>query len=421
LVKRYVKKKLLDQKKDRPKRYWFSVNIIALAIKNKLKTSTSFRALSLSFGIYISSLKLSCNPPTHTTLLNWIHKIGYYELTMKKEIADDWVVILDESIQLGQDKVLVVYGIRASNIDYSRPLKFQDLVPLRVISKNRWNGELIKDVILKLEEEIGPLKYAVGDYGCDIKKGLELCNIPHVHDLTHKIALFLEKRFKNHLEYKELIDKMSNMRVKYSQTKIAHIIPPKQRKKSRYQNIKIISDWCVKSLKYLDVHKDKDIDIYDNLKWLKNYSTLITELSELNTTINNIEKKLKHNGFDNKIKLECIKELDQLKSDMGIDFKNYLVEYFKDVEKLVPKTDKILITSDIIESAFGKYKNYLSQNAMAGVTNLILCISAFTATLSNERIKKALESTTIYDIKKWTKEFVGKTLLQKRKEILCFE
>jgi len=80
---------------------------------------------------------------------------------------------------------------------------------------------------------------------------------------------------------------------------------------------------------------------------------------------------------------------------------------------------KILISSDIIESAFGKYKNYVSLNPMAGVTNLILCISAFTASLTNNDIKKALESTTIYDIKEWTRKFIGKTLLQKRRDAFC--
>ncbi len=397
------------------------MDIISIILKNKLNTSVSFRALSLSFGIYISSLNLQCKQPTHTTLLNWVHKIGYYELTKKKEKADDWVIILDESIQLGQDKVLVIFGIREKNIDFTRPLQFQDLVPLREITKMKWTGEIIRDTLLELETEIGKIKYAVGDYASQLKKALRLAEIPYVHDLTHKIALFLEKTYQKNPEYIELIKKMSDMRIKLSQTKIAHIVPPKQRKKSRYQNIKIISDWCMKSLKYLNESKIIESKVYENLKWLINHKNFIYELSELNKTISNIEKLLKHNGYSGKMKQKCFDELDLLTSKIGSDFKNYLDEYFLDTEKLLPNNNNILISSDIIESAFGKYKNYLSLNAMAGVTNLILCISAFTATLSKENIKDALENTTINDVKKWTNIFVGKTLLQKRKEILCFE
>ena len=62
--------------------------------------------------------------PTHTTLLNCVHKIGYYQLAKSKEKAEDWLIILDESIQTGRDKILVILGIRESKIDFTRPLKF---------------------------------------------------------------------------------------------------------------------------------------------------------------------------------------------------------------------------------------------------------------------------------------------------------
>jgi len=48
--------------------------------------------------------------------------------------------------------------------------------------------------------------------------------------------------YKSDGEYQEFTKKMSEMRTKFSQTKLASIIPPKQRNKSRYQNIKTISD-----------------------------------------------------------------------------------------------------------------------------------------------------------------------------------
>ena len=371
-------------------------------------------------GVYLSALKLNYKKPTHTTLLNWIHKIGYHELNKKKEKANDWIIILDESIQLGQDKILLIYGIREEKIDFTRPLQFQDLLPLREISKTKWTGEIIRDVILDLQNELSGIKYAVGDYGSQIKKALKLSHILHIHDLTHKIALILEKKFQKFSLYSDLIDNMSDMRMKYAQTKIAYLIPPKQRKKSRYQNIKIISDWCEKTLNLIQSNRQIDPDVYDKLKWLLNYQGFIRDLSVLNKTINQIEKTLKYKGLSAKSKIECYKILSKLHSEMGIYFRNEFIKYIKDMESICPTDEKVLITSDIIESAFGKYKNYISLNPMAGVTNLILCLSAFTASLSEKNIKTALENTTINDIKVWTQKFVGKTLLQKRKEAFCF-
>lgn len=412
----------------RPKRYRYSLEVILTLLKQKLKTSGSFRAVVESFfiaNIYLHfDLGSSC--PTHTTLINWVHKIGYYQLTRSKDKADDWVIILDESIQLGKDKILVILGIRESEIDFTRPLEFTDLTPFRVISKENWNGELISEVLVDVREELGNIKYAVGDYGSSLKKGLKLAEIPHIHDITHKIALILEKLLKDDATYKEVTDKMSNMRIKFSQSNIAHIIPTKQRKKSRYQNIKTISDWCMKGLNLLEKNSsiidssDCTKKMMDSLQWLTEYEISIKDLSEINDTIKEIEKIVKSNGLSHNTVEKCNNILSSLKTKNGIELKAGLNEYFKNTVELLPTYEKILCTSDIIESAFGKYKNYVSNNPMAGVTNLALCIPAFTSQLNEEDVKKAFETTTVNDIKQWTKENIGETLFQKRKEAFEF-
>ncbi len=52
---------------------------------------------------------------------------------------------------------------------------------------------------------------------------------------------------------------------------------------------------------------------------------------------------------------------------------------------------------------------------MAGVTSLILCLSAFTSDLSEETTKKALESTTINDIKRWSLNLISKNRFSEKK------
>ncbi|MCH7410274.1 hypothetical protein MM239_12775 [Belliella sp. DSM 111904] len=44
------------------------------------------------------------------------------------------------------------------------------------------------------------------------------------------------------------------------------------------------------------------------------------------------------------------------------------------------RLESLLCSSDIIESAFGKYKNYIQANPMVGITNL--CLAAFTGKLT---------------------------------------
>ena len=94
----------------------------------KLNTSGSFRAIEKSFCIIINLfLNLSVKTPSHVTISNWIKKIGYYQIVKPKEKAQDWIIIIDESIQLGQEKLLVILSVRSSNIDFKKPLNYKDV------------------------------------------------------------------------------------------------------------------------------------------------------------------------------------------------------------------------------------------------------------------------------------------------------
>lgn len=390
----------------------------------KLKTSTSFRAIAINFMIQINTMKLDINAPTHTTILNWLHKIGYYQLMKPKEKANDWIIIIDESIQIGPDKILMIYGIREKDIDFSRPLRLQDLVPATELVSNTWTGEDIYEVLLDVEKELGTIKYAVSDGGKNIIKALRLYKAPHIYDITHKIALIISKLYKNDVTYIRLTKKMAGVRSKYLQTDCAHLIPPKLRTKSRYLNINDISKWCLNTLKYYkknkDVEKEKQIKICKKISWIIEYKDFIKELSELNTLVCKIERILKHNGFSSESWKKCNELLQNINNDKTKIFKQEINIYADELKAKSKGIDKLLITSDIIESSFGKYKNYVSNNPMAGITNLILCLAAFTCSFDEKEIKEALENTVIQDVKEWTKKNIGLTLFQKRREAYSF-
>ena len=393
--------------------------MIAVILEGKLNTSVSFRAISQLFGIFALCLNLKVRKPSHTTVMNWVHKVGLYQLSRKKRKADDWVIVLDHSIQLGCEKLFVVLGIRESEIDFTRPLRFQDLESLALVAKDKWDGEVIRDCLIELKGEIGNIIYAVGDYGRDIKKGLELAEIKHVHDISHKFALILKKIYEKNEDFQELMRKAAQMAKKLAQTEFAYIIPPKRRTKSRFQNMDTIVTWAAKVLKRLKGRKIEK-EVREKIKWVKKYQQLIEELSEINKVIRKIEKMLKTSGLSKKNVKKCRVILKNLTTENGRTVGKEISEYLKETILLLPGNDSILCSSDILESSFGKYKNYLSNNAMAGLTNLVLCIAAFTSSLEKCEIKEALETTTVAEVKQWTRQNVGEeTLLQKRRKFLA--
>jgi hypothetical protein len=393
--------------------------LIQIAISIKLSTSAGFRAIQKIITIYNLYLSLSIKAPSYGTILIWVKKLGYHQLEITIEKANDWIIILDESIEFGHEKLLVIYGVRSSQIDFSRALNYKDLTPLTIIAGENWTGTLIKNEIKKAENKIGKIIYAVADGGNAIKKSLKLADIPHIYDITHKFAWFLKEVYKEEKEFISYTKTMAAMRGKLALSKVSHILPPNQRCHSRFMNIEIISDWGIKVINYLK-HNKKNENEYINLEWVYGFNGLINELSQVSKTINKIMGIIKTEGLSDKSIRKSIKKLKLIVIDnLRIKkLKNNIVGYLKECKRLVPEHDKILCTSDIIESSFGKYKNYLNQNPMTGITNLSLCISAFTCQLDAMKVKQAMENSRNIDIANWTKQNIGKTNLSKRKETL---
>lgn len=392
--------------------------IIVIFLLSKLKSSVSFRSLSQIFSIQEEYLNKTKKSPSYHTGLLWIKKIGYYELKKPKEKADDWILILDETIGIGQEKLLVILGIRRCNIDFKRPLKLQNLIPIFVKSKKSWTGEIIAEELELVKKELGKVIYAVTDSGSALLKSLRISGINRVSDLTHYIAIGLEKSYKKDEIFKSYTHELGQMRVKLQNTKYSHLIPPNQRSKSRFLNIEIISSWGLKAITALN-SKTVSVDEKQKLLWIADKKDFIMEMNDIIDIVKNISKELKTYGLSKKNKRNCISYLKKHKKGRVKIFANYMITYLNENIKHIKKRgEKLLCSSDVIESFFGRYKNEISKNPMNGITDLALIIPAFTSDFSEKEVAKAIDFSTAKMIKEWNETNLCESLYKKRNRVL---
>ncbi len=218
----------------------------------KFRTSFSFRAVAANSHILQEYQTASLQTAAPNTAWRWVRKIGYYALTKTKVTAKDWVILLDESIKIGPGKLLVILGIRESQIDFSRPLRSADLEPIWISANAHWNGELIGELLERMKAKLGTITYAVGDYGSDSKKGLRVAEIPHIHDTTHHIAFLLKQLYADDPAYQHITRQFAHLRQQFQQTAAAHLIPPKLRTThSRYHDLRPLAVYGQRVLAYL--------------------------------------------------------------------------------------------------------------------------------------------------------------------------
>ncbi len=374
--------------------------------------------MSALYQIFSICLEMERNTPSHSSGMLWVKKVGYYCLNCPKTNADDWILILDESIGIGQEKLLVILGIRASQVDFSRPLTIKDMEPIIIKSKKKWTGEDIAEELEKSRTLVGKVIYATTDGSSTLKKALRLSEISHIYDTTHAIAIMLEKIYKEDIGFKELTNRMGQMRLKLCCSQYAHIIPPNQRSKSRFLNIDILTDWGMKVLAAL---KKDDLtgEEKELLQWVGDKKSFIEEMNQIIEIIEALSILLKTNGLSTKTKNKCCKLLKNFnKTPRQNHFKNLFLEYIKiNAAHLKSRSETILCSSDIVETTFGKYKNELSKNPMNGITDLALIIPAFTSNLSDNEIKKAIDTCTCKMLKEWKNQNLCDSLSTKRKMV----
>ncbi|MDD4217810.1 MAG: hypothetical protein PHZ24_10805 [Bacteroidales bacterium] len=368
------------------------------------------------FEIFSICIELERNTPSYSSGMLWVKKIGYYQLNQTKVIADDWILILDKSIGIGQEKLLVILGVRSNQVDFTRPLRIQDMESIIVKSKKKWTGEDVFEELEKSKALLGKVVYATTDGSSLLKKALRLSEINHTYDVTHAIAIMLKKLYKKDANFIELTKLMGEMRLKLCCSKHAHIIPPNQRSKSRFLNIDILTDWGMKVLVTLEkdnlTKEEKEL-----LQWVGNKKSFIEEMSQIIEIIEELSILLKNNGLSNNTKIKCSRILKKCKKTQRQNyFKCLFTEYLNTNSVLIGKHLKMLVcTSDIVETTFGKYKNELSKNPMNGITDLALIIPALTSNLLDDEIKKAIDSCTCKMLKEWKIENLCDSLSVKRK------
>jgi len=127
----------------------------------------------------------------------WLQRLGLFALREGLEVADDWVYLIDHSVQIGTVKVCVILGLRLRDVPFpTHALRHDDVRVLAVIPTERSTGEIVDAQLEKAAERTGFPRQIVSDHGSDVKKGSELFAQRHsdtvvTYDAAHHGAIVL--------------------------------------------------------------------------------------------------------------------------------------------------------------------------------------------------------------------------------------
>ena len=196
---------------DKPAYHSYSFDHIALFIMLILSAATSLRSASRVIEIVVSFFRLPVNCPSWFTGRLWLLRIGLYKLTRPKEIGNDWVWIVDHTIQIGPEKCLVILGLRLCELtSCTRSLTHEDVEPIALLPVKKSNGDIVYEQLKEAEEKTGIPREIISDKGSDLTAGIKkYCNdrsgTCSVYDVKHKSAGLLKKELQDDRDWQEFV------------------------------------------------------------------------------------------------------------------------------------------------------------------------------------------------------------------------
>ena len=97
--------------------------------------------------------------------------------------------------------------------------------------------------------------------------------------------------------------------------------------------------------------------------------------------------------------------------------KTELLDFVEQESKKAGKDERLLGTSEIIESVFGKMKRLEHDQAKSGFTVFILSLAAIVSKTTTEIVHEALETVPTKRIHEWFKNNIGKSVQAKRMQV----
>lgn len=383
------------------------------------------------FEIISSFFQLGQESPSWYSGRLWLLRIGYYKLFRENQKADDWIWIVDHTIQIGNEKCLIILGIRQSELPPAELyINHEDVEPLALLPVEKSNGQIVYEQLEGVVEKTGVPRQILSDYGTDIKSGVE--KFCHVHektcftyDIKHKGASILKRELADDQSWQTFITNASKTSKRVQQTSLAHLAPPNQRSKARYLNVDTLVNWGQTTLTYLDslqVENNSGYDlnhIDDKLGWLYEYREDLVQWQELVGVVKGVEDYIKFVGLYSGCHIDLLKQLDMdITTPRANKVRNELVSFVKQLSLDAKDGERLLGSSEIIESVIGKLKSLEQDQSRSGFTAMLLSLPAMLSKTTQDVVQKALASVPTKKVFQWMRENIGQSVQSKKKEVL---
>ena len=168
---------------------------------------------------------------------------------------------------------------------------------------------------------------------------------------------------------------------------------------------------------YLNDKKDLNETYIEEIMtgWEENQE-IHKEVSGMLGFTNKVQKKIKTEGFSKESVKECQEIYEEADlSGVGETVGTKVIDVLKEMAKNLREDQRIIATSDVLESLNGKWKMLIGGSAAPALGSNALLMPALMGELNVNEISEALEAVKVGDVRDWREETFGITYHQEKR------
>jgi hypothetical protein len=413
-----------------------SLGLIQLFLQLVLNSAVGLRGAASVLDVVSFLFPTPERAPSPNGGQMWLLRLGLYELSRPKERADDWVWLIDHTIQIGRVKCLVVAAVRLSAWeakrkapDQSAALRHHDLSVWKIEPVEKSDGPTVYRQLEALSQQTGVVPRAVlNDCGADLQNGVARFCADHsqttaLNDIAHAASNAVKRELNHDPQWIAFMSDTSHAKAKLRQTKFAFLLPPELKAKARWMNLDPLLTWSRKALAFVATPRPvpgvtwEADELEESLGWLRGYQAPLALWSRMLEVTATCLQYIRQHGYHALAKTELAAELAHLTADAqtpAARVAERLLFFVEEQSTGIPDGQRLLGSSEVLESLIGKAKQLEGRQSKSGFTKMVLGLAASVSKITNERVTAALSAIKVVDVTNWIQQCLGTSVQAQR-------
>jgi hypothetical protein len=378
----------------------------------------------------VLSMALQTAPVPATGRL-WLLRLGLDRLRQAPVNASDWCWLVDHTALLGRQRLFVVLGVR---LDAWAPaaargqgsLHLADVQVLHIAALIDPDAAQVQTQLQTLAAQTGLPRAVVSDHGADVRAGVTRFRASHaavadLYDIKHFAANRLKALLQAAPAWATFQTRLGQVRAALQQTEWAFVVPPALRTKSRYLNLDVLLQWAAKGRALLAVPAAERAQrgsverLERALGWLRDLEETLAEWQEWLTVTEAAVRAVRDRGVYVGAAAALAEQLRPLRRyASGQALAAVLVDFVQTQQAQAQAAERLVGSTEVLESLFGRFKALSREHSRGGVTALALALPALLSTATSAEVAQALARCKTADVRDWVKKHLAPNLQQQR-------